>query len=257
MIYIPTYKRLDRQPTAKALKEAGARFALVVRPEEAMQAIDLGYDVRILPPTVKNIGQTRQWIVDNAEHDVCIMMDDDLVFAVRGKREDNPLYLSPADNNDVARMILWMYDRLTDKYAIAGISAREGNNRKTEDTELNTRMMRCWGVHVPTFKKVGASFENMSCMEDFDVILTFLTNGYPNIVSNVWTTNQAGSNTDGGCSDYRTLEVQAQAAEALASRYPKFVKVVEKETKGSWGGGVRKDVTVYWKKAYASSRLGV
>jgi hypothetical protein len=53
------------------------------------------------------------------------------------------------------------------------------------------------------------------------------------------------------------LEVQAAAAEALAAKYPGIVKAVEKETKGSWGGGVRKDVTVYWKKAYASSRLGV
>jgi hypothetical protein len=185
------------------------------------------------------------------------MMDDDLVFAVRGKREDNPLYLSPATSTDVAKMILWMYDQLTGNYALVGISAREGNNRKPEPTEMNTRMMRCWGIHVPTFKKVGASFESMPCMEDFDVFLTFLTNGYPNVVSNTWTTNQAGSNTEGGCSTYRTLEVQAEAAEALAAKYPGIVKAVEKETKGSWGGGVRKDVTVYWKKAYASSRLGV
>jgi hypothetical protein len=257
MIYIPTYKRLDRQPTAKCLRDVGAYFALVVRPEEAEQAVAMGYDIRVLPASVSNIGQTRQWIMDNAEDDAVLMMDDDLAFAVRGKREDNPLYLSNATRDDVRRMITWMYEQLTDKYALVGISAREGNNRKPEATEMNTRMMRCWGIHVPTFKKVGASFETMPCMEDFDVFLTFLTNGYPNLVSNTWTTNQAGSNTDGGCSTYRTLEVQGQAAEALAAKYPGIVKAVEKETKTAWGGGRRKDVTVYWKKAYAKSRLGI
>ena len=255
MIYIPTYKRLDRQPTAEFLRAAGMYFALVVRPEEAEQAAEMGYMIRVLPDHVQNIGQTRQWIMDNAEDDAVIMMDDDLVFAVRGKREDNPLYLSPATHEDVIEMAEWMYESLTDRFSLVGISAREGNNRKPEPTEQNTRMMRCWGIHVPTFKKVGASFESMPCMEDFDVFLTFITNGYPNVVSNTWTTNQAGSNTDGGCSTYRTLEVQAAAAEALAAKYPGIVKAVEKETKTAWGGGVRKDVTIYWKKAYANARL--
>ena len=38
----------------------------------------------------------------------------------------------------------------------------------------------------------------------------------------------------------------------LAALHPDFVKVVEKYTKTSWGGGIRTDVRIAWKKAYES-----
>lgn len=256
-IFIPTYKRLNRQPTLEALTAAGVPCTLVVRPEEAAQAQDLVHAPRfkglagvwVLPSTVSNIGQTRQWIVDNSALDRIVMMDDDLVFACRGKREDNPLYLSPCTPDDIQSLVDWMYTTLMDE-AMVGISSREGNNRKPESIERCTRMMRAWGFRKDVFRQVGASFENMECMEDFDVILTFLTNSHANLVNNEFTTNQAGSNTDGGCSTYRTLEIQAKAAYTLAAKYPGIVKAVEKETKGSWGGGKRTDVHIMWKKAY-------
>ena len=64
--------------------------------------------------------------------------------------------------------------------------------------------------------------------------------------------NQSGSNKDGGCSTYRTYEIQAAAAEKMARLWPDFVKVVEKKVKG-WGPmSIRKDIRVQWKKAYVS-----
>lgn len=256
IVYIPTYKRLHTQPTAEALAAAGVAVVLVVRPEEAKQALEVvwrlgnGARVMVLPPHVSNIGQTRQYIVEQASDlDYVIMMDDDLAFACRGKREDNPLYLSPCDPMDIRNMVAWLESTLQGT-ALAGISAREGNNRKLEDVERNSRLMRCWGLRRDVFFKTGASFENMDCMEDFDVMLTFLTNGHEILINNNYTTNQAGSNTEGGCSTYRTLEIQAKAAHALANKYPGLVKTVQKETKTSWGGGTRTDVVVYWKKAY-------
>jgi hypothetical protein len=251
-VYIPTYKRLNRQPTLQALSAAGVPTVLVVRNEELQGALDLAqkhFDCTVfgLPPGISNIGQTRQWVVENNTFERLIMMDDDLQFAVRGKREG--LLLSPATDEDVNNMVEWMWETLRDE-TLVGISAREGNNRKEDSREECTRMMRAWGLRTDVFKKIGARFDNLPCIEDFDVILTFLTNGYKNIVNNEYTTNQAGSNVDGGCSTYRTLEVQADAARALAAKYPGIVKAVEKTTKGSWGGGVRIDVNIFWKKAY-------
>lgn len=265
-VYIPTYKRLNRQPTAEALASAGVPVTLVVRPEEAPGASRVaqnlsakhisGVQVMVLPETVENIGQTRQWIMENTNEKIVIMMDDDLSFARRGLREDNPLYLSPCNDEDVKNMVHWLFLAASSGFAghtLAGISAREGNNRKTEDFEYCARMMRAWSIHKPTFEKIGARFDKLPCIEDFDVILHFLTHGYANIINNYYTTNQAGSNVEGGCSTYRTLEVQADAAFALASKYPSFVKTTTKVTKGAWGGGERIDVTVQWKKAYKSS----
>lgn len=261
-VYIPTYQRLDRQPTAEALVKAGVNVVLVVRPEEYPKAVEVaaklvvrhGTPVKVwqLPATVANIGQTRQWIMENADDVIVVMMDDDLVFARRGLRDDNPLYLSSCDNGDIYWMVEWMYGTVPD-YALAGISAREGNNRKEGQFETCARMMRAWAIHRQTFFDIGARFDNLPCIEDFDVILHFLVNGYDNIINNIYTTNQAGSNVAGGCSTYRTLEVQADAARALAAKYPEFVKAVTKTTKGSWGGGERVDVNIQWKKAFKSS----
>lgn len=264
-VFIPTYKRLDRQPTATALAKAGVPCTLVVRPEEAPGAAGVaaklvqqyGGPVSVwqLPEGIENIGQTRQWIMENTDEEVVIMMDDDLAFACRGKREDNPLYLSPCDDQDIRWMVSWLDGIYAGgDYRIGGISAREGNNRKPEPIEECARMMRAWAIHKPTFESIGARFDNLPCIEDFDVILTFLVNGYANIINNEYTTNQAGSNVEGGCSTYRTLEVQADAARALAAKYPLFVQAVEKTTKGAWGGGTRTDVKIFWKKAYASGK---
>lgn len=257
-VLIPTYKRWDRQPTLHALAKAGVPVTLAHRVEEAPSALETAAKVRDLygtavhcyqlPEYVTNIGQTRQALMEAPiHHKRVIMMDDDLAFACRGKRTDNPLYLSPCDSLDIREMVEWLWN--TDD-ALAGISAREGNNRKEETFEFNTRMMRAWSIDLNTFNTLGARFDQLPCIEDFDVILQFLTKGHRNVVHNHFTTNQAGSNTDGGCSTYRTLEVQAEAAKALAAKYPGFVKAVEKTTKGAWGGGTRTDVTVYWKKAY-------
>lgn len=259
-VYIPTYMRLDRQPTAAALSKAGVPCTLVVRPEEAPMARTVvqklqfnsgtAVNMLVLAPEITNIGQTRQWIMENVEDKVVVMMDDDLTFACRGKREDNPLYLSPCDDKDIYDMVWWLSSIHHSDYKLAGISAREGNNRKEGEFEYCARMMRAWAVDRETFFKIGARFDNLPCIEDFDVILHFLTHGYENIINNQYTTNQAGSNVSGGCSTYRTLEVQANAAKALAAKYPNFVKAVEKFTKGAWGGGIRTDVTVQWKKAF-------
>ena len=251
MIYIPTLGRTDRQETAKALREAGIDFALVCRDTEAEYLFKRGFQVIIEPDHVKRgIGHTRQFIMDYHPGDKVIMMDDDLSFARRGKRIDNPLYLTRCTPEDLRVMVNLIEDHINHGYAMVGISSREGNNRKEGEWSENTRIMRVFGIHKPSFIQADCDFTAMKVMEDFDVTLTLLTNGYKNIEINTFTNNQPGSNMDGGCKEYRTLETQKEAAFALAAKYPGLVTPVEKETKGSWGGGVRTDVRIGWKKAY-------
>lgn len=250
MIYIPTLNRIGRQETARSLRSAGVPYTLVCRQNEASWHRENGHHVLIEPDDLpKGIGHTRQFIMDHDESDKVIMMDDDLRFARRGKREDNPLYLTPCTNDDIKAMVNLIYDHLGE-YAMVGISSREGNNRKESEFSENTRIMRVFGLHKPSFIKAGCDFTSLKVMEDFDVTLTLLTNGFKNIEINTFTNNQPGSNLDGGCKEYRTLQTQYDAAHALAAKYPGIVTPVEKETKGSWGGGVRTDVRIYWKKAY-------
>ena len=74
-----------------------------------------------------------------------------------------------------------------------------------------------------------------------------------NVCLNEWVHNQGGSGSAGGCSTYRTPEIQAEAAHKLHEHHRPFVKVVKKTTKTAWGGGERTDVIVQWKKAYKIS----
>lgn len=260
MIYIPTLARVDRQVTASSLKLAGVPYKLVCREEEADLLRGRGHDVLVEPKsTLRNgVGHTRQFIMNHDDNESLIMMDDDLVFARRGKRTDNPMYLSPCEPSDIVEMVNWLESKVVDgsPYAMAGVSSREGNNRKENDFAENTRMMRVLSINKDKFVKSGADFSSVPLMDDFDVTLSLLLAGYPNIETCIFTNNQHGSNMNGGCQNYRTLAIHGATAKALAAKYPLFVQAVEKETKNSWGGGVRTDVKVYWKKAYQSSQKG-
>jgi hypothetical protein len=91
-------------------------------------------------------------------------------------------------------------------------------------------------------------------MEDFDVTLQLLRLGYANIVLAQWVHNQRGSGASGGCSTYRTMDMQAKAAKGLAKLHAPFVNVVYKQTSHAWGGQARQDVVIAWKKAYYTQR---
>jgi hypothetical protein len=257
IVYIPTLGRVNKQITARSLKEAGIPYRLVCRKNEALKLAQ-DHELLVEPFNLPyGIGHTRQFIMEQGDgEEQTIMMDDDLVFAMRGKREDNPMYLSPCEPVDVFGMVHWLQlaTEQAGKYAMAGISSREGNNRKEGRQGENTRIMRVFAINKDKFKASGANFTNLKVMEDFDVTLSLLLAGYPNIENYMFTNNQNGSNIEGGCKEYRTLETQGDAARALAAKYPMFVQTVEKETKTSWGGGTRTDVRIYWKKAFAAGQ---
>jgi hypothetical protein len=114
--------------------------------------------------------------------------------------------------------------------------------------------MRVLGYRRDILKKLDRSFDEMEVMEDFHIALTLLEQGYENVVLNNWCHNQAGSGKAGGCSHFRTAEVQTRNADRLSELHPGVVNVVRKTTKSAWGGGERTDVRVLWKKALNARR---
>lgn len=251
-IFIPTFGRSDRQLTLYTLPpDIQAKVELVVRLEE--YTLYRGYQTRVLPTSVPpNIGSVRQYLLETFPTEKICMLDDDLVFAVR--RGDDPTKFREPDSLDMYKMFRMLEIQLDLGYALVGIAAREGANRLTTSYSVAARAMRVHAINASVYHRLGIRYDRMSLMEDFDVILQFLEAGHPNIVLNDWVSNQAGSNTEGGCSAYRTLERQAEAAQQLKAFHPDFVKVVKKRTKTSWGGQERTDVIVQWKRAIAAGR---
>jgi len=132
------------------------------------------------------------------------------------------------------------------------VSGREGANRNIAEFSENTRAMRVHGYNRKVMNDEGIRFDRLPELEDFDVTLQLLEKGYPNRVLNSWVHNQAGSNTEGGCSSYRTIESHNENVEKFAAAHPQYVTVVQKQNKGEWG--TRKDVRIQWKQAYNPDR---
>ena len=251
-IVIPTKGRATRQTTLYNLPPSiQEKTFLCIYPEElSAHATHPGLRM-VVSPDVKGIAQKRQWILDEtlkSGMNKVVMLDDDLVFALR--RSDEPTKFIGATDEDVVAMFKSI-EILLDDYAMVGVAGREGANRQTENIILNTRLMRVLGYRADTLKELGIKATVADVMNDFGVVLELLTRGHPVANINWIVQNQHGSDSTGGCSTYRTPEVQTAAAQALHDRFPQFVKIVQKETKTAWGGKPRTDVIIQWKAAYA------
>jgi hypothetical protein len=180
-----------------------------------------------------------------------MMADDDQSFRCR---TEGSYKLREMGEEDYREMFDEVIAQLGNFNAV-GISAQAGNNRSYPKTILSPgRMYNMYAFNRNVLIENSIRFDDMVVMEDFHVTLSLLKLGMPNAILQNWCWGQPASNADGGCSDYRTQEVQRNGALRLAELHAPFVKVVEKESK-SWGNGLEKrtDVRVSWKKALESA----
>lgn len=257
-IYIPSLNRPFRQLTWNELHGIkGADVSVVIGPQDEKNYANPGNNgmkLLVLPKSVKGIGNVRQWLLEyhahHCEDDRMVMMDDDLTFFTR--RDDDPTKARNSAASDKAAMLKALEGHL--KHSIHGsILPREGANRVADEGVLyNTRLLRVLAYRAQAVLSAGVKFNRIPVMEDFDATLQLLRKGYRNFVLCEWWQNQAGSGLEGGCSTYRTMDVQAEGAHGLKKLHDPFVTIVQKTTKGAWGGGERTDVKIAWKKAFQS-----
>jgi hypothetical protein len=204
----------------------------------------------VLPYACHGIGDVRQWAIDKFMPKL-VMLDDDLRFFQR--RSDD---LTKFESTSATALVelFESIERSLDSYALVGVSSREGANRNIEEWLYNTRLLRILAYRSDVLRKEGIRFDRVPVMEDFDVALQLLRKGYPNVCANWIVHNQGSSNEDGGCSTYRSMEVQAEAARKLVELHPDFVTLVTKTTKVAWNGQERTDVRISWKAAYCADR---
>ncbi len=244
-IYICTYGRAHRQITWKQLPPTIQNRTTLVVQDREQHLYDSYPDVLVLPREIRTVADTRQWLLHYSSAP-CVQLDDDLVFSTR--RHDDPSKFRPSTEVDLIRLFHNIED-LLEKYVHVGVSHREGANRNHEPLLHNTRQMRIHGYDRARLQHEGIEHNRLQVMEDFDTTLQLLRLGYPNAVINNIVHNQGGSNTEGGVSEYRTIESHNEHAEQLAALHPEYVKVVQKDNAGEWGK--RKDVRIQWKKAYS------
>ena len=152
-----------------------------------------------------------------------------------------------------------------------GLSARQNNHQfpaasgsdHDEDGSIReyrdaARMMNAYAYDTFALRRLPVKVGRTPVMEDFDLTLQLLRLGHPNRVDYRFCWNQRGSGAAGGCSSYRTAEMQSEAAKKLAELHAPYVKLVVKRSKdssASWSGmKERYDVNVQWRQAFESSR---
>lgn len=208
------------------------------------------------PEDMVGIAQTRCWIAQDAHRrgeTRIVMMDDDIDFLIRQGPEDWRL---TGQTEEDTRMMLQDIQMLLQDHAMVGISSREGNNRagigdrfEPNMVATNTRVMRLWGLRVADWLEMEHG--RVEVMEDFDVTLQLLRSGRTNANMFYYANGQKMTNMPGGCSTYRTHEVQDRSARKLQELHgASLVRLRTKTNKTDAEGlGTRTEVTIMWKRA--------
>lgn len=259
LIVVPSAGRAGRVRCLDQLPPALLeRTVLAVPAEEAVEYADKGdksCHIIGVPANVRGIAPTRQYMTDWAYAygaRFLLQISDDVQFFRRKSCSD--VKLRKAEEDDVTEMVDVLME-LCEQHGHAGVSARAGNNRQEDPIRLATRMCDVYMHDITLLRDLGVRWDRNVVMEDFDVTLSLLRRGYPNAVVYEWAWDQPGSNAAGGCSTYRTYEVQKQGAQTLAELHPDFVKVVQKPSKNWKGFTDRWDVNVQWLKAFRTADL--
>jgi len=263
LIFIPTINRVDFQYTLSSLPDSWLPNTWLVAPPDE-KGKHVYENILYHPEEVKGIGPVRQWIMDNSWDPKVMYMDDDLTFQHRKYQvspldfndkitEGHPCQLEGADHASVEKMMdvlcSWMYD---DGIPVVSTSLFEYNRFYAVSYYDNYRIDRCYAVDRDKLNKIGFRWDRMKLMESFDMALSMLRAGYRSRSTFHWTQlNTRMSNASGGCSTYRTTEMQSEAAVQLQQIHGKYITIVDKKAP-SWGKDMaeRKDVRIRWAQSF-------
>lgn len=269
-IFIPSLGRADkilgRMNTVFELpKGAHDETSMVVQPQEAeayRSALRrMGIECRVLECPEKGIAATRRWIAENSPCEKILMLDDDLKFQERISDTSPKFNTYPSDESKLE--MLATVERVLDTYAHAGIADRVAGSRVVaggsfvEGTgkamvQLDTRLLRALAYRRT--EHLACEHGRVDVMEDFDIALQLLAKGYHSANIAWWVQDQRSTQWKGGCSTYRTHELHERSARRLAELHPHVVSLRQKVNKGGGDFGTRTEVTIQWRKAYASAR---
>jgi hypothetical protein len=219
-----------------------------------------GPQVIAAPESVTNYSQKFQWILDGLEVDAgplglndldrgykAVILDDDLVFSQFSK--DGKL-LTIRDSLRLDEMFVQM-EVLLDSYALVGVHPRQNAHETKDNWVENCRIICIQGINRRLIGHVKV--DQFPILADVVLNCTLLARGQANAILTTFFQDHGPCQAPGGCSIYRTPDMQRAAVEYLTARFPGFVKVVERRPKvAKWMGDVRYDYTCQWKRLYAA-----
>jgi hypothetical protein len=247
-IYIPTYGRSDSQKTLSNLVNSKIKqhVYIVVQDREREK---YNYPRTItLPKNIQTLSPTRQWILENADTDKIVMMDDDLTLYRR---------ITPSEpktrkctEQDVIDLYDWL-DESLDNHVHSSVSMKYMNIGKKIYQEC-AKAQCVLGYRRMAILRTGCRFDNVLLLQTEHMNLQLLIRGFPNIVNHEFSYHETPY-TPGGCSEYRKMDEIEKHFSDLAKLHPGLIEVrkgrpTDKEPDG------RVYVVVSYKKAFKISQ---
>lgn len=257
-LIIPTLGRINKQKTYNNLPEKWQkRVSFVVQPHEAAQMKALyGSKVLVLPPEIKGLSPTRQWIWDTFYGTRHMVLDDDMeYFKYKGPAPEHldtkweTRDMSDAEFDDAFET----FNRWCDDEQIyhGGFSTSwVVPDLKYWPQQNNVRIMTNSYFDSKNLPR-NIVWDKLPTSQDFHANLQLLTQGFANRITTRYRVSISETNADGGCSEYRTIELSNQVHTQLAEMYPDYVKLKSKTlANGPWKGQERITCHIQWAKAY-------
>lgn len=253
-IIIPTHGRRNEQLTVQLLpKQLMSRTTLVCPKKEYgyLRSIRDDYNVVAQPNDEWGIAKKREWIINewySQGFTKIIMLDDDLRFATRVSADD--WHLRPIAGEELEREFNRLEDKLGQDFPHVGFGQRQGNNVLEEvGWKTPSKQVCSLGYYLPIVT-VECRWDLVELREDMCATLQLLLKGYPNAVWTETVVDQRQFDAPGGCSRYRTVEMNNSEAERLANLFPGYVTVVARKYKDpKKKSNTRLETVVQWNKA--------
>jgi hypothetical protein len=253
-IIIPTHGRKNGQLTVQNLpKTLMSRTTLVCPNKEYgdLRGLRVDYNVVAQPDDTWKIHQKRKWIIDewySKGFTKIIMLDDDLRFATRVSESD--WHLRTIAGEELSFEFQRMEDKLGPEFPHVGFGQRQGNNTIEEvGWKIPGKQVCTLGYYLPIVAK-EADWSLVELREDMCITLQLLLKGYPNAVWTETVVDQKEFDAPGGCSRYRTVEMNNLEAEKLARLFPDYVTIVARKYKDPQKkSNSRLETIIQWQKA--------
>lgn len=256
-LYIMSRGRAGKVTTLASIPESWrGRTYLVVPDAEAVQyAVEHHADCNILPAAldVTNYSQKFQSILDDRMGDgldKAVILDDDLVFSAREGKSLKTI-------RDSSRLEKLWHDMevLLEKYPLVGVHPRAMGQNAPPGYVENGRIICIQGINRRLIGDVHVA--DHPILADVFLNCALLARGMPNAIITDFFQDHGPCQAPGGCSIYRTSEMQERAIDDLCRLYPGYIKKVYRKPKvAGWmvgEDGTRVEFTGQWKKLYAAA----
>jgi hypothetical protein len=233
-VYVPSVNR-----AAKIVSCIPNMTLVVPRSQVREYKRNQPYEIIGHPNALSNIGQVRQWVIDQSQHDTVIMCDDDVKFFKRNC--DNRL-VKLENPTEAIQAIQDAID--IQGYGMSAIGMRLFNNTKP-DYEEWYHCHTCWAINRNLLDDICIPKE-CAVQEDLFLSMSLASRGYPNLVIHKYAQESGTGGQPGGCATYRNAEMQNRANQFLAEKFNPYVKINPNPK------SIQHSVRVYWKKMAAN-----